>query len=511
MSSINSVRIPGLATGMDTNQMIKDMLSNDQSKIDKVKQNQQISTWKQDKYREIIKDVKGLYDKYFSVTSKDYILGSKSLNTLTINSSNGNVITASSSAGSSGIDYKFKVESLAKEPQMTSGISKSGVSIQKNSKLKDLGLNGEVNFKISTGDGKDSKVISLSEDDTIDTLIEKINSSTQGDIKASFSDMTGKLTIKSNSTGENSIVKIVDVSKDVDGNFIEQGTSNSLDFLGLKDIDGVDVVNGEIKGSNSKITVMDSEGNIIKELSESKNSFNIDGITYSVNGVGEAKLSSTQDVTNVVDKMKSFIEDYNKIMDSVYSTVTERKSRDYAPLTDAQKEDMTEKEIEQWEEKAKAGMLRNDSELRSFMEDIKNAMFSPFAEAGIGLSEIGITSASDYNKQGQIELDEEKFTKALKENGDLTQKVTTGVFEKVKDVMYKYAGSSNSIFVKKAGVEKSSTAINNIFSNQIKKQEDQIKDLMRKMKVKEQQLYAKFAKLESTMSKLNSQMSYLMQ
>ena len=95
MSSINSVRIPGLATGMDTDQMIKDMLTGEQNKIDKVMQNQQMVKWRQETYRGITKSVKSFYDKYFSITSKDYILGNKSFNTLNIVSSNTSVVTAS--------------------------------------------------------------------------------------------------------------------------------------------------------------------------------------------------------------------------------------------------------------------------------------------------------------------------------------------------------------------------------------------------------------------------------
>ena len=63
VKSVSSTRIPGLATGMDTDQMIKDMLTGEQNKVDKAKQKEQITKWQQESYREIIKNVKGLYDK----------------------------------------------------------------------------------------------------------------------------------------------------------------------------------------------------------------------------------------------------------------------------------------------------------------------------------------------------------------------------------------------------------------------------------------------------------------
>lgn len=498
MSSVNSVRIPGLATGLDTDQLVKDMLTGEQNRIDKVYQNQQIVKWQQETYRDITKNVKGFYDKYFSVTSKDYILGSKSFNTITVNSSNNNVITATGSSSASNINYKFDVKKLATSTSMSTSTAGNGTTIKKDSSLSELGLVDEVSLKISTDEGKESKVITINKDDKVSDLINKINESFPGEVKASFSGMTGKLTISANATGDNSTLKIVDVEKDVDGNYIDKGTDTALSFLSMT------TTNGE----NSQVTVMDSAGNVIKELNEGKNTFNIDGITYNLNGVGQASLNSTQDVTPVVEKLESFINDYNKIMDEIYDLVTQKKSSGYPPLTEAQKKEMTEEEIKNWEKKSKEGMLRNDSELRAFMDDMKSAMLGPFESLGKSLSEIGITTVDDYNKQGQIKLDVDKFTKVLQENGDLVEKLTSGVFDKVKTTMYKYVGSSTSIFAKKAGIEKTSTDINNLYSEQIRRQEEQIKKLTTKMKTKEQQLYSKFARLEATMSKLNSQMNY---
>ena len=302
MSSINSVRIPGLATGIDTDQMVKDMLTADQERVDKVSQNQQISKWKQETYREIIKDMKSLYDKYFSSTSKDYILSSKAFNTLTINSSNSSVITASANSGASNINYNFEVNKLAQSPQMINDKATNGIIINKDSKLRDLGLNKETSFKVSIGNDNNSKVITIEEDDTIQDLINKVNGSMNGEIKMLFSDMTGKLTLTSNLTGESSVLKIIDVEKDSSGEFIDLGTSNSLSFLGF---------DNEVKGSNAYVIVKDSSGNIIKSLNEEKNTFNIDGITYTLNGIGSSSLNSSQDTSRVVDKMQNFINDYN--------------------------------------------------------------------------------------------------------------------------------------------------------------------------------------------------------
>lgn len=492
MTRINTVRIPGLATGMDTDSMIKQMLSGEQNKVDKAKQKQQSVKWQQEIYRAVIKDVKDLQDKYFSVTSKDSIMTSKAWNSTKVSSSNDKVMTATGSAGANDIDYSFDVKHLAKPASISS--TKSGIT--KESKLSTLGLLGDGKFSIKYGDGDKeiSKEISIKPDDTVGSLISKINESTDGKVKASFSDMSGEFTIATNKTGKNAKLNIVDST----GN-----PSNALDFLLPK--------NSE-QGKDSEINVKTRDGKLIKKLAEESNSFTIDGINYSVHAEGSADISSSQDVEPVVGNMKKFVEDYNKIMDKVYGLVTEKKNKDFPPLTDAQKEDMKEEEIEKWEKKAKVGLLRNDSEMRSFMNHMQNAIFGENTQF---LNQCGLTSNEDYNKRGQISINEDKFRKALQNEGDRVYKAFAGndnsMLEKMKKSMNDYVGSSSSVFARKAGLEKTSSAVKNYYSDQLKRQEDMIKSLQRKMDKREDKLYKQFGQLEASMNKLNSQMNYFAQ
>lgn len=516
MTTINSNRITGLATGMDIDEMVKNMVTGEQNKVDKAEQKKQIQVWQQETYRDVIKNVKGLYDKYFSATSSDFILSSKVFSNITVNSSNNSVITAIASAGASEINYKFEVTQLATPPKLSSTVE----GLSKETKLSDLGLEEGAIFKINYGEEKvkdpndenkditakkSTKEIIIEKDDTIETLVRKINESSNGEVKATFSEMTGKFSIESKTTGADSKIDIVSLVKENDDNYVELRGKNPLDILGIE---------SNAVGQNSLVNVKDSSGNIIRQnMENSNNNFTLDGITYSLHGtnVGETvSITSTQDAKSTVDKMKAFIDEYNSMMDNVYDLVTQKKNSDYQPLTEAQKEEMSEKEIENWEKKAKGGILRNDNQLRRFVEDMKSAVYSNLEGLGISLNDIGITSVSDYNKPAQLSLDEEKFTKALKENGELVYKATTAGLEKIKKVTYNYAGSSGSVFAKKAGVEKTSTAVNNLFSEQIKKQEENIKELKAKMQKKQEELYSKFASLESSMNTLNSQMNYLL-
>ena len=217
-------------------------------------------------------------DKYFSLTSKDSILSSSAWNTLSITSSNNNVITATGTAGANNIDYKFDVKKLAEPAKAT-----SSVSLNKDSKLvDDLKATKDAKFKIAIGTNEKgeaiySKDITIEDNDTIETLISKINNSNDGVIKASYSEMTGKFTIESTKTGDSSGFAIVDETG--------KNISNSLDFLGLQtnsyaiDSNGTTQSNftGVAVGSNSIIEVSSKDGTFTKTLNEESNTFTIDG------------------------------------------------------------------------------------------------------------------------------------------------------------------------------------------------------------------------------------------
>ncbi len=496
MSSVSGIRLPGLATGMDTETMVKEMLTGEQNKVDKAKQKEQIINWQQETYREIISDIKGFNDKYFSLTSKDSIINSSAWNTLTVASSNSSVITATGNAGANKVDYKFEVKKLAEPAKLTS----SKADIKKDSKLVDLGAKDGDKFKIALG--KDDKgdiiysdVITIENGDTVDSLISKINNASKGEIKASYSEMTGRFTIETTKTGINSGFAITDESGKL---------SDSLNFLGINTNKAI--------GSNSEITVSSKDGSFTKVLNEESNSFTIDGIKYNVHSTGSSEITSKQDTKPALDRMKAFVDDYNKMMDKMYNILTQKENRDYPPLTEAQKKEMEKDEIEAWEKKAKQGILRNDSEMRRFMDDMQKAIFGDKMSV---LAEMGLTTHEDYNKKGQISLDEAKFTKALETNSEKVYEVfakdKSSVMEGLKSTLNKYVGGSSSIFAKKAGLEKTASAVNNFYSEQLKRQAEIIKNLQKKMSDKENSLYKKFGALESSMNKLNSQMNYFMQ
>ncbi|HBF5455740.1 TPA: flagellar filament capping protein FliD [Clostridioides difficile] len=503
MSSINPIRVTGLSGNFDMEGIIEASLIRDKEKINKAKQNQQIVKWKQEIYRDVIKESKNLYDKYLSPDATNCITNAKAYSATRITSSDESIIVAKGSAGAEKINYQFAVSQMAEPAKVTIKLNSSDPIVRQfppNASGASFLNIGGVNIPIS-------------EQDTTSSIVSKINYlCTDNDIRASYSEMTGELIISRKQTGSSSDIDLKVIGNDSLAGQIasDNGITFTTDASGTK--------SAVVYGKNLEADVTDDQGRVT-HISKEQNSFKIDNIDYNVNSKGSAKLLSVTDTEEATKNMKAFVDDYNALMDKVYGLVTTKKSKDYPPLTDEQKEDMTTEEIEKWEKKAKQGILRNDDELRAFVEDIQSMFFGE-ADTIIALRKLGISEAKDYNKKGQISFNADTFSKAIIDDSDKVYKTLAGyssnyddkgMFEKLKDIVYEYSGSSTSKFNKKAGMENSSAASQNVYSKQIAEQERNISRLVEKMNDKEKRLYAKYSALESLLNQYSSQMNYFSQ
>ncbi|AUA27713.1 TPA: flagellar filament capping protein FliD [Clostridioides difficile] len=503
MSSISPIRVTGLSGNFDMEGIIEASMIRDKEKVDKAKQEQQIVKWKQEIYRNVIQESKDLYDKYLSINSPNSIVSEKAYSSTRITSSDESIIVAKGSAGAEKINYQFAVSQMAEPAKFTIKLNSSEPIVRQ------FPPNASGASSLTIGDVN----IPISEQDTTSTIVSKINSlCADNDIKASYSEMTGELIISRKQTGSSSDINLRVIGND---NLAQQiANDNGITFI--NDAGGNKVAN--VYGKNLEADVTDEHGRVT-HISKEQNSFNIDNIDYNVNSKGTAKLTSVTDTEEAVKNMQAFVDDYNKLMDKVYGLVTTKKPKDYPPLTDAQKEDMTTEEIEKWEKKAKEGILRNDDELRGFVEDIQSAFFGDGKNI-IALRKLGINESENYNKKGQISFNADTFSKALIDDSDKVYKTLAGyssnyddkgMFEKLKDIVYEYSGSSTSKLPKKAGIEKTASASENVYSKQIAEQERNISRLVEKMNDKEKRLYAKYSALESLLNQYSSQMNYFSQ
>jgi flagellar hook-associated protein 2 len=393
------------------------------------------------------------------------------------------------------------------------------VDMGTSSKMSSL-VNGEVTFKVN---GKEISydLNGADKDRTILDIMSDISSKAGVDIK--YNELSKHFEMYSTTTG-------------ADQKF---DTSSTVDVTGsfLSTLFGTAAITD---GRNAKVTIKEPGGSPI-DVEKSTNNFTINGITYSLlsgteDDPGSATIKLTTNVDKTYDKIKGFIDKYNEVIDKIQTKIDEKRNYDYAPLTDDQKEDMSDDQIEKWEDMAKEGLLHNDSSLENILYSLRGAFYDAVEGTGIYLTDIGLSTSSDYDEGGKIMIDESKLKSALENNGvqvinfftksssisydadhrtDVGRYDQIGVFQRVNDILKDYTRTTRSsngekgILVEIAGLEGDSSEFDNSLYDELDDQNDKIDTLAKKLVEKETTYYNKFAQLESVMQQLNSQSNWL--
>lgn len=484
------MRITGLATGLDTDNLIKDMMKPHKVRVDKVKQDKSLLEYRQEMYRNTIKEANDFYSKYFSTNSEHSLVMSSSWQTVSFESSSGAVM-ATGGTGAEAVNYKVNVESLATNTKNT--LREKDIEGIETLKIKMKDKEVEINLTKKNDKGEEIK---LSNDEIIQELNSKFKS--EGiEITAKYSEMAGGIVLTSNSTGK-------DTGFEVSGK-----KTNEVDFNSIGE---------KIEGENAKVTINYGGGQPYV-YEGSANSVTLDGVTFKFNDVTdeEVKLTGKSDVTKTKDLIVNFINDYNNLIGNINKVLNEKKSRDYMPLTEDQKKDMSEDEIKLWTQKSKQGLLRRDSDLERIANNLKKTMRKNLE--GLNLEKIGITPVLDYgDKNGTFTIDEKKLEEALKTNGSEiknffmgNEKDSRGILSEMKDILYNEFETISAPLMKKAGMENSVTSFNNDLTKAMEKKEKLINEMEKDLKRRENAFYLQFSRLETQMSKLNNQSAYLMQ
>ena len=404
---------------------------------------------------------------------------------------------------------------------------------EKKAFLEDLNTNG---LKIN---GVTIKGVTA--DTTISSMMDKINANEEAGVKVSYLSGSNQFVMITSETGKGRQITLDGASKMLFGAKIEGEGYVDSNFQKKDDQQWADGSSLE-DGKNAEVLV--SYGNGIKTLVESSsNTFDLDGMKVTVSGVfGDVRqedgswtsdtsmavtFSASADVDGVTEAVKKFFEEYNAMVTEVNKQITTRPDSSYGPLTDAQKAEMTETSIENWEKKAKEGILFNDATMRALSSDLQSIM-TKMLSSGISyqdLEEMGITMSDDYLDGGTISFNEEKFKAAMASDpdkvaevfaGNGTSKGLTGI---VEETLIGYAcryrsqnGDSYGRLIEEAGSEKLPLSV---MDNQIYKQLKEMETLLDKYKTQlstEQDRYIKqFTTMETLINKMNSQSSYLSQ
>jgi flagellar hook-associated protein 2 len=247
------------------------------------------------------------------------------------------------------------------------------------------------------------------------------------------------------------------------------------------------------------------------DVENSSNTFTIDGITYSLKSESDSAInfSIERDTDAVFDKIVAFVDAYNTLIDDLQSKIDEEVYSDYerSPIPSVR---LSESQQEKWDEKSKSGLLRNDSGIRSLLQTMRSAFYQTVADTGKSASSIGLQTGS-YATTGKIVIDEDKLREAINSNPDEVAKLFTNVST---------ATDSSTKTAESGLVTRLSNALNNYVSNSVdntlasnakalSEANDRLDDLEDWLANNEEKYWSKFTAMESAMSKLNSQSSWL--
>lgn len=205
----------------------------------------------------------------------------------------------------------------------------------------------------------------------------------------------------------------------------------------------------------------------------------------------------------IFDKIKKFVEDYNANIEFLSGKVNEPKYRDYQPLTDAQRDDMKDKDIERWEEKAMSGLLRRDPTISSTLSKLRTSLYESADGAFGSLVDLGITTTKNWLDGGKLQIDEKKLKEKLA--ADPSQVVAT--FTKTDGAIDSIRGNLSTL---KKGIEKiagTDGALPKSYSlgKENIRIEDNIDNLKQRLIAKENMYWKQFNAMEKAIAQMNAQ------
>jgi flagellar hook-associated protein 2 len=360
------------------------------------------------------------------------------------------------------------------------------------------GLSSDETFKFSIN----SIDFEFDRSKSLADIMREINASDAG-VTMSYSSISDIFTLTAKETGAGDNIRI------------NQTEGNLLSALGLTAEGGAAVTEG-------KNAILSING---IEIVRSSNMFSVDGVGIELHettkaGAAPINITIQEDSSALMEPIKKFLDDYNALIDLINGLISEKPDPKYPPLTEEQKSDMTEKQIEQWESKAKVGLLRGDPVLKNLLSDLRSSMSGVARSGGISLYEMGISSGG-YADNGKLKInDEGKLIQALKTRGsDIAELFTaaeTGLSNKVNNVIQKAIKSTGDLdtrgsLIRIAGIELSTSDTQNNISKIIEESNKRIAALQLRLTANESRLWKQFTAMETALSRMNVQSAILMQ
>ena len=578
-------------SGLDIESLVKMGMMNKQNQYDKMYQTQLKQTWVKEAYNTVYTDVKAFKESMSAFKMQS------NMSAMQATSSNNDVVSVTANGAAAAMNHKITVEQVASNAYlMTANGQKidraAGASTATSTNLSDVlyGSNftggstdasgnntydikdasgqtttykgSDIAISIEVQDGNDvdsdGKPITHKVEFTYDQIFN--DKKTLSDLASAFSNsganiqggydtVNDSFSLYNKTSGSANKIGLKannDASADLLNKLHLASYDGQSNTLGSEISFTKDTLTEAAVGTNAKATI---DG---KTYESDTNKLNVANVIYTFNGVSAknadgtyqaSTISVSQDTDKIVDNVKKFVETYNTLIDSLNTKYREEKNTDYKPLTKQQEAEMTESQIDKWNEKAKSGLLYHDSNIYSIISDMREALYTKVDAVDTvltdangnkysynSMSSIGITSSTN---QGHITLDEEKLKKALTEDPDCVYQL----FASDQDSTY-IAGSTNKnqadTYTTKSdylntGIANRlynamTTNISNLesYAGTSKETDDEsylgklitnmntkMSSFQTLMKSYESKLYEKYDAMEVALSKLGTQLSYI--
>ncbi|MBS4200377.1 flagellar filament capping protein FliD [Bacillus sp. FJAT-49732] len=357
-------------------------------------------------------------------------------------------------------------------------------------------------IQTQTSKGEVNEKIFMTENDTLNSVIRKVNESTAG-VTMYYDSFTDQVTLTRKETG----------AYDEEGK--KQINVNGQFMTGVLKFDNDSGY--ETAGQNAIFTINGLE------TQRNTNTFEMSGVTFTLKqtfketaGAQPVSISVGNDTNQVFENIKAFVTQYNELIAEINGKLNEDRYRSYKPLTDDEREGLSEKQQEKWEEMARSGLLKGDSVLSSVLSSMRIDMSSVIETNGLfkQLASIGIKTTANYLEGGKLEIDEAKLKEALEKDPQSVENLFRGdgttSDRGVVHRLYDTVDATMKKLQEKAG---RATSTNQQFTigRELDNVSKGITRFEQKMKLTEERYWKQFTAMEKAIQRANEQSNYLWQ
>ena len=493
------IRITGMNSGLDTESIITALTQRHQDRLDTAKNDQKKLTWKQDKWKELNKKVVSFYNGTLSSMRLTSAYTKK-----TTTASNANAVSVITGEGAMETAQTLDVNKLAKAAYLTGQeVTSNGSKATKQTSIDDiegLSVGDKLQFSIG-GNANDVLEVEIEDGDTIASILTKLkdakSSVSETSLNFNYDENNGRFYVAAKKTGEAASFDLVEsdamtalgFAKKTDGSNYIEGTSAEI------------VLNGETYTSDS-------------------NTFEINGLTITANEVASGiTLTTKQDTSGIYDNIKKMLKEYNDLMKEFATLYNADKATKYKMLTDDQKDEMSDDEIKEWENKIKDGLLSGDETIYNIRSSLKSVMSSGIdvtlkdgTTSRLSLASFGIATGSYFNteenERDMYHIDGDSDDTTTSGNTDLLGKMISTDPDAVKDFftnLSKNLYSTLSDLMKGTDYSSSFTIYEDkLMASQYSSYNTKISKAQDALDSAQDKLYSKFTAMETALAKINS-------